>query len=91
MKVLIIFNVKFKKDISKLKKLLDYNAFRQINSTTYIGELSNNELEILRNEIKQNFNENDTIIVTPICKNCIDKVEIIGQNIEFDEEQYKIL
>lgn len=91
MKILVLADMRFKKDFEKLKRLLDYNAFRPFNSNTFVGDLSNDELLLLKNEIKSFSNENDTIIVIPICKSCMGKAEIIGENFPMEEEKYRIL
>lgn len=48
LKILVLFNLKFKKDILKLERILNYNAFKQISEKTYIGNLDNNEILVLK-------------------------------------------
>ncbi len=91
MKILILFNIKFKQEISKLKRVLDYNGFRAFNSNTYIGELNSEQLAILKSEISKISKDEDTVLLIPICKSCFDKIEIFGKEILFEEEKYKIL
>ena len=53
LKILVLFNLKFKKDILKLERILNYNAFKQISEKTYIGNLDNNEILVkYQNKVK---------------------------------------
>ena len=83
LKILVLFNLKFKKDILKLKRILNYNAFKQISEKTYIGNLDNNEILVLK--------ENGFIIIIPICGACYNKITYFGKEINLEEEKYKIL
>lgn len=90
LKILVLFNLKFKKDILKLKRILNYNAFKQINEKTYIGNLDNNEILILKEKISKIPDENGFIII-PICGACYNKITYFGKEIRLEEEKYKIL
>ena len=57
LKILVLFNLKFKKDILKLKRILNYNAFKQISEKTYIGNLDNNEIRVLKEKISKILNK----------------------------------
>lgn len=90
LKILVLFNLKFKKDILKLKRILNYNAFKQINEKTYIGNLDNNEILILKEKISKIPDENGFIII-PICGACYNKITYFGKEIRLEEEKYMIL
>ena len=57
LKILVLFNLKFKKDILKLKRILNYNAFKQISEQTYIGNLDNNEILVLKEKISKGLEQ----------------------------------
>ena len=70
---------------------LNYNAFKQINEKTYIGNLDNNEILILKEKISKIPDENGFIIIIPICGACYNKITYFGKEIRLEEEKYKIL
>ena len=67
-----------KKDILKLERILNYNAFKQISEKTYIGNLDNNEILILKEKISKIPDENGFIIIIPICGACYNKITYFG-------------
>nr|WP_302967788.1 CRISPR-associated endonuclease Cas2 [Methanobrevibacter smithii] len=91
LKILVLFNLKFKKDILKLERILNYNAFKQISEKTYIGNLDNNEILILKEKISKIPDENGFIIIIPICGACYNKITYFGKEINLEEEKYEIL
>lgn len=90
MKILILFDLKFKKDILKLKRILNFNAFKQINKTTYIGNLDN-DVVVFKEKISKITKDDGFIIIIPICESCYGKISYFGSKIKLDEEKYKIL
>ena len=91
MKILILFDLKFKKDILKLKRILNYHDFKQLNKTSYIGNLDSGEIAIFKESIPK-INENKGfIILIPICKSCYGKISYFGMGINLEDEKYKIL
>ena len=91
LKILVLFNLKFKKDILKLERILNYNAFKQISEKTYIGNLDNNEILVLKEKISKIPDENGFIIIIPICGAFYNKIKYFGKEINLEEEKYKIL
>lgn len=89
-RILITYNIRFKQEQSKIKRILDYYNFIEINPYTYMAMIEKDEIQNLRDHIEKIKKEDDKILIMPICKSCYEKIDNIGK-IDLDEESYKIL
>ena len=91
MKILIITKIKYKKEKEKIENILQTLAFRQITENTYIGQIKKKEQKILEEKLTKQNNKQDTIIIIPLKPNTYQNILQIGQEIELEEEKYKII
>ena len=91
MKTIIITKTKFKKDKTKIENILTSYAFKKITKTTYIGTLTKEETNHIKETIKENTTEKDTILIIPICQGCYNNITQYGKEINLEEEKYVIL
>lgn len=89
-RILITYNIRFKQEQSKIKRILDYYNFLQINSYTYMAMIEKDDLDNIKRYMEKIKKEDDKILIIPICKSCYEKMDNIGK-IDLDEESYKIL
>lgn len=85
-----IFDINFKTNKEKIENILRHFGLRKIQSNTYIGKLSDNELSSFKNEIKQTIREKDSLLFLPICSKCYSKKEDFGRVIKFEEDLYRV-
>lgn len=90
MKTIIITKIKFKKDQEKIENILITYGFKQITNDAYIKELSKEDYEELKKELK-NINQEDTIMLITICQGCDKNILQYGNKINLEEEKYVIL
>ncbi|MBQ6220770.1 MAG: CRISPR-associated endonuclease Cas2 [Methanosphaera sp.] len=90
MKTIIITKIKFKKDQEKIENILITYGFKQITNDAYIKELSKEDYEELKKELK-NINQEDTIMLITICQGCDKNIQQYGNKINLEEEKYVIL
>ena len=77
MKTIIITKIKFKKDQEKIENILITYGFKQITNDAYIKELSKEDYEELKKELK-NINHEDTIMLITICQGCDKNIQQYG-------------
>lgn len=90
MKTIIITKIKFKKNQEKIENILITYGFKQITNDAYIKELSKEDYEELKKELK-NINQEDTIMLITICQGCDKNIQQYGNKINLEEEKYVIL
>lgn len=90
MNLVVSFDIKFKINKENLLKILRHYGFKQIQESLYYAEIQNNQFNTICDEIMENIKENDSIILIPLCKSCYGKLNLIGRNITFEDELYKI-
>ena len=90
MKTIIITKIKFKKDQEKIENILITYGFKQITNDAYLKELSKEDYEELKKELK-NINQEDTIMLITICQGCDKNIQQYGNKINLEEEKYVIL
>lgn len=91
MKLIILFNLKFKQEKNRLIRILNFHGFKKINETSYFGNLMKEEIEEIKKNISEIENEKGTIFLIPICQKCYNNIEEFGKKITLKEENYKIL
>ena len=85
-----IFDVNFKTNKEKIENILRHFGLRKIQTNTYIGKLSKDELTVFKNETEQTIREKDSLLILPICDNCYFKKETFGREINFSENLYRV-
>ena len=75
------FDCKFKSNQEKIERILQHFGLRKIQSSLYVGELENNEREMMAESIDEIIRENDSLLIIPICKNCYLKKDCCGREI----------
>ena len=84
------FDCKFKTNQENIERILQHFGLRKIQSSLYIGELDNNEREILVKNINETIRKNDSILIIPICQKCFSKKEYCGREIKFKNDLYRV-
>ncbi|WP_406535090.1 CRISPR-associated endonuclease Cas2 [Methanobrevibacter sp.] len=90
MHTIAIFDVNFKTNKEKIENILRHFGLRKIQTNTYIGKLSNEDLSIFKKEIELTIREKDSILILPICDKCYSKKETFGREINFSENLYRV-
>ena len=90
MYMLASFDCKFKTNQENIEKTLQHFGLRKIQTTLYVGELENNEREILANNISKIIKKTDSILIIPICQNCYLKKQQCGREIKFENDLYRV-
>ena len=91
MNILILFEMKFKKDTKILIGILDYYGFKKITETSYSTDLSAIEFEEFKGKVKEKNIKKGSIMIIPLCKGCYNKIETIGKEILNENKEYVIL
>lgn len=81
------YDIKFKTNKEKIEQIFLHYGMKKIQESTVIGDIELNELKIDINGI---IKENDSILLIPICKSCYAKKEVLGRQIKFEEDLYRI-
>lgn len=84
------FDCKFKGNRKNIEKILQHFGLRKIQTALYVGELENNEREILVKCINETVKEKDSVLIIPICQNCFSKKENCGREIKFKNDLYRV-
>ena len=84
------FDCRFKGSQENIERTLQHFGLRKIQSSLYVGELENNEREMLVESINEIVKENDSILIVPICQNCFLKKEYCGREIKFKNDLYRV-
>lgn len=90
MYILAIFDCKFKTNRENIENILQHFGLRKIQSLLYVGELENNEHELLLKKVNEIIRENDSILIVPICQSCFSKKEYCGREIKFKNDLYRV-
>ena len=90
MYTIAIFDVNFKTNKEKIEKNLRHFGLRKLQTNTYIGKLSKDELTVFKNETEQTIREKDSLLILLICDNCYFKKETFGREINFSENLYRV-
>ena len=91
MNTIILIECKYKQDKEKISNILTYYAFKQIHKDIYVGNLTKDEQDNLKEEFEEKTKKQDNIIVIPICKGCYKKIIQYGYQKTLEEEKYVIL
>ena len=73
MYTIAIFDVNFKTNKEKIENILRHFGLRKIQTSTYIGKLSKDELTVFKKEIERTIREKDSLLILPICDKCYSK------------------
>ena len=84
------FDCRFKTNQQKVERILQHFGLRKIQSSLYVGDLENNEREILVKNIEEIIKDEDSILIIPICRNCYLKKEFCGRKIKFKNDLYRV-
>ncbi len=84
------FDCKFKTNREKIENILQHYGLRKIQSSLYVGELENKEMEIMMKNIAEIIKGKDSFLIIPICQNCYSKKEYCGRKIKFKNELYRV-
>ena len=90
MYIIANFDCKFKGNQENIEKVLQHFGLRKVQDTLYVGELENNERELLQNNINEIISPNDSLMIFPICQNCFLKKGIMGRKIKFKNDLYRV-
>lgn len=91
MYVIVSLDVKFKTNLEKIERIIEYYGLRKIQNTLYVGELDNNERNSLKESIDNVIKEYDSVLILPVCQNCYLKKESCGREIKFDNELFRVV
>lgn len=90
MYVIVSLDVKFKTNLEKIERIIEYYGLRKIQNILYVGELDNNERNSLKESIDNVIKEYDSVLILPVCQNCYLKKESCGREIKFDNELFMV-
>ncbi|WP_410319817.1 CRISPR-associated endonuclease Cas2 [Methanobrevibacter sp.] len=90
MYTIVTFDCKFKTNQENIEKMLQHYGLRKIQSSSYVGELDNNERETLVKNIDEIIKEKDSFLIIPICQNCYSKMKHCGREIKFKNDLYRV-
>lgn len=84
------FECRFKTNKEKIERTLQHFGLRKIQNSLYVGDLENNEREMLVKNIDEIIKDEDSILIIPICQNCFSKKEYCGREIKFKNDLFRV-
>lgn len=90
MYIIASFDCKFKTNKEKIENILQHYGLRKIQSSLYVGELENKEMEVMMKNIAEIIKDTDSFLIIPICQKCYSKKEYCGRKIKFKNELYRV-
>ena len=84
------FEYRFKTNKEKIERTLQHFGLRKIQNSLYVGDLENNEREMLVKNIDEIIKDEDSILIIPICQNCFSKKEYCGREIKFKNDLFRV-
>ena len=90
MYTIVTYDCKFKINQEYIENMLQHYGLRKIQSSSYVGELDNNERETLVKNIDEIIKEKDSFLIIPICQNCCSKMKHCGREIKFKNDLYRV-
>ena len=84
MLVWVIYDISDNGIRSRVAKICkNYGLFR-VQKSAFLGDLNRNESDSLALECEVLIDESDSVYVFPMCEDCFEKIELIGEG--FDRE-----
>ena len=88
--MVVSFDCKFKTNQQNIENMLQHFGLRKIQSSLYVGEMSNDERKSLESNINEKIRENDSVLIIPICQNCYMKKGYCGREIKFKSDLFRV-
>lgn len=86
--IIATYDVKFKTNQEKIENIFLHYGMRKIQKNTFIA--NNVEIIDLKKDINEFIRENDSVLLISICKSCYNKKEVLGRELKFKEDLYRI-
>lgn len=86
--IIVTYDIKFKTNREKIENIFLHYGMRKIQENTFIA--NNIEVINLKKDINEFIKETDSVLLIPICKSCYNKKEVLGKELKFKEDLYRI-
>ncbi len=87
----LIYDISDNVNRTKTSEICKNYGLYRLQKSAFFGELEQEKLELLMKEIKDilnhrdNWNQDDSVFILPVCNSCIQKRIVIGKEIEIKE------
>lgn len=86
--IIVTYDIKFKTNREKIESIFLHYGMRKIQENAFID--NNIEFINLKKDINEFIKETDSVLLIPICKSCYNKKEVLGKELKFKEDLYRI-